>query len=234
MRRLSTWVTVLALIVVFPSTAVAKRTLEKTVPREGATALKIENAVGDVSVSGSQDANVHVDVVLIPRKAGFFSSLETARRQVEDARLAVTRHGRTITLEIEGISEEPRFEASWTVTIPEDMALEVEMGVGDLTAEGITGDIEVDLGVGDANLATGAGHIKVDVGVGDIRLRAPASAYATVHCSTGVGEASLKHGAETQDGKGMISKDLSWEGTGQGSASLETGVGSIKVVLTER
>ncbi len=232
MRRNTTWAIVFVLTLLLPASAVAKRTLETTVPRNGAATLALDTAVGDVTVAASKDDSIHVLVELTPRKAGFFSSRKAAERQVEAARLGVTRNGRRVSLEIEGVSGEPRFEATWTVSLPVDMNLELEMGVGDLKVEGTTGKIDADLGVGDATLAVSAGELKVDVGVGDITLSAPAAAYATVECSTGVGEVTLRHDKTTLGGEGMISKELSWKGSGDGSVSLETGVGSIEVHLT--
>lgn len=232
MRGNTTWAIVFVLTLLLPASAAANRTLETAVPRNGATALALDTAVGDVTVAPSKDDSIHVLVKLTPRKAGFFSSRKAAERQVEAARLGVSRDGREVSLKIEGVSGEPRFEATWTVSLPADMNLELAMGVGDLKVEGMTGKIDADLGVGDATLVTAAGELKIDVGVGDITLSAPAAAYATVECSTGVGEVTLRHDTTTLGGEGMVSKELSWKGPGDGSITLDTGVGSIEVVLT--
>ena len=233
MRRVTLWATLFFALATFqPTTAAAGRTLEASIERKDAVSVGLDTAVGDVMISPSADGAIHVTVRLTPRKGGIFSSLEKAKEQVEAATLSVRRHGKRIDLEIQGFSGEPRFEARWQLAVTPDLALEIDMGVGDLKIEGIAGPIEADLGVGDVDLEGTGGEVAIDVGVGDITVKAPAAAYGSIECSTGVGDASVRAGENSSKGTGMISKDLSWTGKGSGSMDLETGVGSIAVVLT--
>ncbi len=233
MRRTTLWAILISVLgLLHSSTAIAGRTLEASIQRKGATSLHLETAVGDVTISPATGEGIHVVVQLIPRKAGFFSSLKEAERQVESASLAIKRHGKRIDVEIEDFAGEPRFEARWTVTVPADLALKLDVGVGNLKIRGIAGGVQVDLGVGDASIETAGGEITADVGVGDVTVTAPAAAYGPVECSTGVGEATINVNAEAHEGKGMISKELTWRGPGERSINLETGVGSIIVTLS--
>jgi len=232
--RWKTAIVVLFTLVAFPPTPAAAtgRSLEASIPRNGATTLSIDTAVGDVTITASGEENISVTVQLTPRKAGIFSSLKKAKEQVEAANLGVTRRGHTIRLEIEGYSGEARFEAAWRVQAPADLGLEIDMGVGDLKVDGARGPLDADLGVGDTSIHVEGGTLKIDVGVGDVEVEAPAAAYATIECSTGVGEVGLRTSGNVLRGEGMISKDLTWKGPGSDSMELETGVGDIDLDLS--
>jgi len=235
MRRTTLWTALIfGLVLAHCSTAIAGRTLEATISRGGATTLGLDTAVGDVIISRGSGEDLHVTITLTARKGGFFSSLKKSERQVERASLSTERHGTRIDLEIKGPSEESRFEAKWIVTVPSDLALELDMGVGDLRVSGIEGNIDVDLGVGDVTVKGADGEISIDVGVGNIALSASAAPFGTVTCSTGVGDVLVTIDDEKHEGEGMISKDLEWKGPGEHSMDLDTGVGDIRVTLSHR
>ncbi len=100
------------------------------------------------------------------------------------------------------------------ITVPRDLALKAELGVGEMTVHGVAGDLTLDLGVGQVN---------VDL---------PKEAIASVDLDTGVGEASLIAAGRRYRSSGLVSKELSWDkGTGRSKVKVDCGVGEIDVVL---
>jgi len=100
------------------------------------------------------------------------------------------------------------------ITVPRDLALKAELGVGEMNVHGIAGDLTLDLGVGQVN---------VDL---------PKEAIASVDLDTGVGEASLIAAGRRYQSSGLVSKELSWDkGTGRSKVKVDFGVGEIDVVL---
>ncbi|HEX3557468.1 MAG TPA: hypothetical protein VIA62_29930 [Thermoanaerobaculia bacterium] len=100
------------------------------------------------------------------------------------------------------------------ITVPRDLALKAELGVGEMNVHGVAGDLTLDLGVG---------QVTVDL---------PKEAIASVDLDTGVGEASLIAAGRRYQSSGLVSKELSWDkGTGRSKVKVDCGVGEIDVVL---
>lgn len=98
--------------------------------------------------------------------------------------------------------------------VPRALALEIEMGVGELDVDGIEGDLEVNLGVGEAKVRS-------------IKARA-----RSVSVQAGVGEASIEGKGVRTSGSGFIGSSRSWMGgTGSSSVRLHVGVGEARVRL---
>ena len=209
------------------------RTLQGSIQRNGAETLSLDTAVGDVTITTSDGETIVARVVLTPRKTGIFSSMKKSKRQVASATLEMQHDGKTISVRLAGFSGDPRFEATWHLTIPVDLGLELDMGVGDLDVQGTAGPVDADIGVGDATVRSNGGNLSIDVGVGDIEVHAPATAYGTVECSSGVGEITLREGQRHMEGRGMIARDLTWKGPGSGTMDLETGVGDVDVTFAD-
>ena len=224
-------VVVLAAAVAASAGAEMPRELRLVQPALGLERVSVDVAVGDVTVTVSPDTAVHATVLLTPRRGGIFSSRSEGERQVREAELDADLDGGTLELSVQTSGKDHRFEARWQLQLPKRLALEVNVGVGDVTIVGLEGGCELDTGVGDLSLAVEGGDIDAEVGVGDVSVTAPGGAYGEVDGSTGVGDARLKVGKRRIRGEGMVSKELKWSGEGPGTIEIETGVGDIKITL---
>ncbi len=211
----------------------ASRTLEEELPVEGARTVVLDAAVGDVTVRGVEGDTIRVTVELRPRKGRFFGSRREGDEQVARTELEVKRSGAKLRLSLDWPSGDPLFEADWSIELPPSLAVNVDLGVGDVLVEGLAGDLDVDSGVGDVTVAAADGDVAVDLGVGEVKVTGPLQEYGKVKCSTGVGDCTLKAGSRKLSGTGMISKDLAWRGDGPSSIHVDTGVGSVTIVLEE-
>ncbi len=209
----------------------ADRTLEESHPAGGVDRLRIINGVGDVTmVSGDTDV-IHVEITLTPRRGGVFSSMKKAEQEVEAAVLNASEHNRKLRLELDSVSDEPRFEARWMVTVPSRVGVELELGVGDVRLSGLAGGVEMEVGVGNATIEVSEGDVEVSVGVGNGTVRGPAEAFGSASASGGVGGASIDAEGEVNSGKGFVGHSSSWRGEGTYRIELEVGVGDASVIL---
>jgi hypothetical protein len=228
-------IALLASLIIVATAAVAgaggPRILEHHADLAGIDRLVLEIGVGDVVVSSDAGTELHTTIQLSPRRGGFFSSLKKAERDVENAKLETHLSGGELHLTIESDSSDRRFEENWTIVMPAHVALELEMGVGDLEIAGNFGGINLEQGVGDSVIRAEGGEISVESGVGDVRITAPLSAFGFVKGEAGVGDVTIKAGDQTITGDGFVGHSAKWRGDGPASIEAESGVGDIRIVL---
>lgn len=207
------------------------RTLGDTVPAADLERLVLDAGVGDIEVTAGSDDSVTFEVVLKPRRGGFFSSKKRAQREVEEARLEQQIVGRELILSIASDSEQRRFEEEWTIVVPARLAFELDLGVGDLEVRGITGEIEIEAGVGDLLVEGVSADVSVDLGVGDVTVTGASAGYGDVECSSGVGDARIRVDGREHEGDGFVGHTAEYRGDGPHSIHLEVGVGDSRVRL---
>jgi hypothetical protein len=105
-------------------------------------------------------------------------------------------------------------EVNVQVKVPLDLALGVDLGVGELRIEGLEADLSADLGVG------------------EVTVIMPAAAVGEVSVDTGVGEATLHADGRHWEGKGFVGKELNWsKGRGKAAITVDCGVGEADIRL---
>lgn len=232
MRRLTLAIVSLALAIA-PATALAAkiRTLSTEVDATKLEKINLEVGVGDVEVVVGNSDSVRAEVILKPRRGGFFSSLKKAEKQVDQATLKASTSGATLELKIDGVSGDRRFEENWTLVMPAHLFFGLQQGVGDAIVTGLTNGIEIELGVGNATLSPADGSISAEVGVGELTIRAPSAPFGDVEASSGVGSVQITAGRERINGEGFVSHSAEWEGNGAHDIEAQTGVGDVIVKL---
>jgi hypothetical protein len=216
-----------------PGAAADTRTLSGSVPAEGVQVVTLDSSIGDVEIRAVEGArDITVEVLLTPRRGGFFSSKKRAEQDVEDASLSIKASGGELALHVAPKGgDDRRFEEDWRIEMPPAVAFELDHGVGDIDIRGLASRIEIDSGVGDVRVEALGGDIAVDIGVGDVLVRAPAAAYASAEGSGGVGEVSLTVVGEHIESGGFVGKSASWKGTGSGRIEVSAGVGDTVITL---
>lgn len=224
-------VAVLAILGLTFAAAAEERVLTGTFPAAGISSMKVTNGVGDVAITAASVSDITVEVTLIPRRGGLFSSYRHAQDEVDSAKLASRTNGNELVLGLESSSNEPRFEARWVVVMPADIAVGLEAGVGDVTIRGLAAGVDLEVGVGDAVIEVTGGSIDLEVGVGDATVQGPANAYGDVEASGGVGSSDLVVRDQRVSGEGFVGQSSSWRGDGPHAISVEVGVGDARVRL---
>ena len=198
---------------VLPTAALADRTvrtLHDDRSASGIDRVKVNFPVGGLTIEPSTDGRIHYDVAVRCK--------DDSRRcddQAEDMALKISNVGGTLKLDIDqGSDWTHKLKLRGVLRMPADIALRLEMGVGELNLAGLRDDVDVNLGVGEAHL-----RLRED----DVR---------TVRVASGVGEANLLVGRRHVEGSGFIGHTVSWgDGSGRARVALDLGVGESEVVL---
>lgn len=221
------------LAVALTAGAADSKTMTRTLQAADIDTLDLDSGIGDVTISGRDGLEeVTIEVVLTPRRGGFFSSKRKAERDVEAATLAASVERDKLKLTITPDDDEDRrFEEQWIIEMPSRLRVQLEHGVGDVVIRGVAGGIEMDSGVGDVEVETAEGDIEIDLGVGTAKVRGPASAFGEVEAAGGVGNARITVRGEEIEGGGFVSHSASWSGEGRDRIEVSVGVGDAIVIL---
>lgn len=208
------------------------RTLERQLSSSALKTIELDSGVGEVAITGRDDADtISIEVVLTPRRGGFFSSKRHAEREVAEASLRAEVVGTTLEVRLDPDSDDRRFEEDWTIELPASMFVHLDHGVGNVVLRGVAGGLEVDSGVGDILAEIEAGDVTIDLGVGQAVIRALAELAASATGSSGVGSARLEVTGEKIESSGFVSRSASWTGNGTFHIEVEVGVGDAIIEL---
>lgn len=190
------------------------RTIRQAFAAADIEELMLELPVGEARIIGEErdDIELVVDLRCGPEKK------RCANRAREVTLESSTRGGR-LDVELSGFDDGSRrgMVFDGIIRVPSGMALGIDMGVGELAIEGLSGDVAAELGVGEMTLSL------------------PFDAIHTASLSAGIGETNLLLPAgrqQTGNRSHLVGSETKWRG-GSGDADLgaEVGVGEITVVL---
>jgi hypothetical protein len=175
------------------------------------SAVGVEAPVGEVRVAGGEGGEIAV-VVELRCDDDHRRCREAAGRVRLDAE---TRDGR---LQI-AVADWPRhgdsgLELEMELRLPRRLALALKVGVGEIHAEDLTGDLDLELGVGECYLSLAEAAVKA------------------VKVAVGVGEATLSVQRHEIEGSGFLGRSIDWRGgSGTARVAVDCGVGEVEVEL---
>lgn len=191
------------------------RTLRVDLAADDATALDLEVPVGEVRIDGTDGSRVEAAVEVRcnrPVKA----RCEELARKVE---LASGNSRDRLWVKLDGWphkGNDSGLSVHVELSMPRQLKLGAELGVGELEAVGLVSDMDIEIGVGEATIRAREEHVR------------------RVDLEVGVGEATLRVGSRTIEGKGFIGRDLAWsQGPGAAALRVDCGVGEVDVRLED-
>lgn len=188
------------------------RTLDAVEPAAGIQKVHLEYSVGELTVEPSTDDRIRFTV-----KVRCKDGSRKCEERAEELEIEARRVGSTLKLEIpktNNWSNNSKTTFRGLLQMPADIALKLEMGVGELTLSGLKDDVDVNLGVGEARLRLSENHVR------------------QVAVSSGVGDASLRVGKRHMEGSGWLGHSVRWDdGPGRARIDVDLGVGETEVVL---
>lgn len=208
------------------------RTFSRDFERAGHEAVVFELNVGELQVSGARTDRITAEVSV---RCSSGRDRERCRERAEDVSLESSERRGRLYLEIEGTGMWRSRDAIVVVklTMPEDMAAEIDFGTGELTVENLSGDLSVEMDIGEATLVNLSGNLSVDMGVGEVSVSMPQDVVGEVTLDNGIGETELRH----RDGRNAVEgilggTDVHWDnGSGPKKVTIELNVGEIRVRL---
>lgn len=212
MKLALTLATLGALAVATQARAVLLETDAHTYPVTAKHRIRIEFPVGELKVVPSDESHVRFDIKVRCRGWSETHCEELANRLILDS----DDSGGTLHLRLHKFPgwNNHGMTVIGQLSVPRGLALDVEMGVGDLDVSGIEGDIDVELGVGAAD------------------IRASRSQASHVSVNTGIGDAEIRGGGSGTRSRGFIGSHAVWsDGSGRSAVRLHVGVGDATVRL---
>lgn len=183
------------------ASATAKQ-LSAQFPSAGLTQLQIQNGVGELRFEQSNDATISVEVDVKPAEKWLFKEADVEAATLESS---VKADRLTISVPMDDT------EQKWLVKIPKGMALDLQVGVGEI-------DIKAQ-----------ASDINASIGVGSFKATAPVSNYRKIALSAGVGEVSVKTNTSVKVDRHLIGGEATYDGSGSDIISVDVGVGDAVV-----
>lgn len=188
------------------------RTLDRQLSAAEASSIHLDFPVGEVQVDAGTGRQVQVQVNLECDSKRQARCLEAAKA----IEIVSSTSGGRLHVELKGWPKAGTrgLEAHYVVTVPRDLPLKAELGVGEMRIAGLENDLNADLGVG------------------EVSVKMSESTVASVNVDTGVGEANLFAQGHHWESSGLISRELKWhEGRGKAAINVDCGVGEAEVRL---
>lgn len=210
--------------------AQAPRVLEQQIDVADLTKIELQANVGDIQIHVVEGPKIKIKVTLSAHKRGMFGNATKLAASIEEARLLHRIDNRSLLrLEVDAPYNKKYLQEDWTLEVPSHLGFELDLGVGNLNASGIRGNIDVNSGVGDVTLTQVSGSIEVDVGVGDVNITVSGADYKKIELDTGTGDAIFESPQGKSYDDNFVGGHLIWKGSGPHTLEVDAGVGDVMV-----
>lgn len=221
--------------------AAGTRTLTAEIPAHGILTLAVTAGVGELRVTPSNDEAVHVSVRLEQKSREFLWFFHwqsnTTTREIQSAQIVQQHSGDRLELSLGSSNklDTNQVKQHWTLQIPARLALSINMKVGQVNVNGITGGVRTNLNVGAIDLDTPRGPMNASINVGQISATSASTQLGPIDLSSDIGEAAL-----FRDGKPVrhggrhtgLGRSVHVAGDGPDRMHLSVNVGEVDLRLT--
>lgn len=133
-------------------------------------AFRFDISVAELEVRGGASDRIEVEIFAVCT-----GNREDCAHALEKLELSERRRGSVLLVELDGYPKwgKDRLQVEAVVRLPPRLDFELDMGVGEITLEGLTGNVDLELGVGEVTLDSQSAHLRsvnLDVGVGDAEI----------------------------------------------------------------
>ena len=190
----------------------ASRTLKTEIPAADLRSVDFNFGAGTLRIEGTAGSVVRLRV----EARCDDDSDRRCEKTLERLRIESDVEGGRLDLEVRGLSNGHvhDLDLEATLEIPRTIALDLDMGAGELEIDGLEGAIDVDLGAGEAT------------------IRVPERSVRSVEMAVGIGEATLVRNGKRQEFVRVLASPVRWkEGTGRSRIDVSLGVGQAEVTL---
>ena len=190
----------------FGSAAMAdsSKTISYSVDASRLESVEFEISVAEVEIEVYDGNEIQLEIELKSQRRWF----SLRRHNIEDIELKIRNNGSNVYLGL----DEPNIDQHWRVLLPAKLAVEMDLGVGDIRIEEFSNSLEM------------------EVGVGAVRVEVNDTEYREIHLSAGVGDASIRgFDGRSDNERSFISAESFYHGTGELNIDIEVGVGDIQV-----
>ena len=180
------------------------KNIEEEISLGEAKHLMIQFPVGSADIEVVNSNKVEVEIELSAKNDSWFApSVDASDIELEK----VIENGQ-IYLEIDNND----VAQAWVLKIPRSLALEMEVGVGNIEIDGLQNSADIQVGVG---------AVYINPAIDDFKF---------INLDAGVGEtdiSGLLHKASKE--RSLVTSEASYRGSGKYSIEVEVGVGDVSV-----
>ena len=166
--------------------------------------LDISFPVGSLEINTHDGNEVKVTIELEEKNNGWFDDSDNLDELTLDSEQ--TANKLTLSLDNDDVQQ------NWLVSVPLSLAVNLDLGVGDIEINDFANSADIEVGVGAVRIDSQSDdykYISLDSGVGDTRI------------------SGLKSDAKTS--RKMVSSESEYTGSGTHTIKIEVGVGDIKI-----
>jgi hypothetical protein len=229
---------ILALLLGLPllTQAAEPRVLNADIPAKGIDTLALAIGIGELRITSSSDDALHIRVSLQQKSGEFLWFFHWHPRatlqEIQSAQITQKIQGKRLVL---SLTTPTKFNSDdvkqkWVIALPERMALDLNMKVGEATISGIAGGVQADLNVGELNVEVPRGALNAKVNVGQISVDTDTQLPGNIVLSSNIGEAVLymngKHIRHAGNHTGL-GRRIDLDGSGPDSMNLKVNVGEV-------
>ena len=203
----------------------ADRIIEESVSVADISKLSVRIHTAKVQVTADPSENIQLRIELKPEKG--------KKPNLESVKLDLDRSGDRLDVSLDIPFDPDDVEQDWTILIPARLVLDVDVKVGKVNVDGITGGLELSVGVGDIRANAPEGRVKGRVGVGDVKVKSSTKSYGYVLLDANVGDTRL-----SVDGHRVVyskppgaGNRVALDGPGRDSFELKTNVGNAELEI---
>ena len=165
--------------------------------------LQLEMAVGEMDIEISDGDSISLDIFLEADRRWF----SLRRPDISDMELEQRSRGDSLYLGI----DRDNVEQTWRVRLPAYLALELEVGVGDVSIVGLDNDLTLELGVGAVSVEVASEN------------------FNEVTASAGVGDAVVRVRGSDNERRSLVGANAFYQGDGDYRIDVEVGVGDAEI-----
>ena len=194
----------LALVIVLPACADDSVTLKETHRVPANTNLHFDVPIGEIELETYSGDEVKLSVTVSIKDDNWFSDDD-----LSDAEMQIEVDGDDVYFAV----NKKENQQDWKILLPETANIDLDVGVGSVSIEGVERTL------------------KVDLGVGEITAEMASNDYRRIDLDSGVGEVQVSGLANADVETSIVSESLDWRGGGEYKLDIDVGVGGIDVTF---
>ncbi|NQV69120.1 MAG: hypothetical protein HQ498_03740 [Pseudohongiella sp.] len=190
-----------------PAMAASVKNISHRVDASNLESVEFDISVGEIVIEVYDGEEIQLEIRLEAQRSWF----SLRKRNIEDIELEVGGSGTRVFLGI----DERNIEQNWRVMLPAKLAVDLNVGVGDIRIEEFSNNLQM------------------EVGVGAVRVEVNGTDYAEIRLSAGVGDTSIRgFDNHTDNERSFVSAESYYHGKGEleMEMDIEVGVGDVEVI----
>lgn len=212
------------------------RSEQGSLPAAGIEQLYLESDVGEVVLTAA-DTDVitwQLDIILGDNRD---TPSQYQRDLAASAQLSAVREDEQAQLTVvwpKGAKLGDDIHERWTIAVPARLAARVDMEIGSLSIEGLTGGIEADLGIGELAITVPGGSVYAELGIGEIKINSATTNLGEVDLDADIGEVRFEgHADAPAPGYSFpVGQELHFDAGGEEDIQANANIGEVSVQIT--